>query len=952
MLALPFAAPIAEASQVRILDGRSDGEPLRGTLDGRPFAVTYGHATRYLDAPAGARRLVIPSLGISRSVEAGEDPVTVVVVGRPGRARSLVVTDGASPAPGGAAIRVVNAAPEAPVFSARLRRATRAFGRNLAFGEASPYAELPPETLARCEGHVVLTLLPKERPDSTERGPSEPLGEPKLLLDRLAQTLYVIPAAGRGGIDFAVVSDPAGPSRIVSAPGLDVTSSDVTVVRAGPTIAPDDRPNGLPARVTISPNGDGRNDVAEIEISAPPGQELAPVVFSRWRVSRPVWRGEAQVVPRSGRVTFRWDGAAAPEAGGLRREDGSAVDGTYTFGVCRSEIGCVGVANGYGRGAIAVVHVRRLAAGVPLTGGIAPGATIDLAIGSDRPSVTAALRLDTDGAEPIATATGSPPTLGLTVPASAPPGIYRVVVRDDLGETRYPPLVVRDRHPLGAPRPGTVLVVVPYLTWRAYDQADLDRDGRPDTWYEHATERDASVASFGPFETGRVDVLPGAERDARNTRALMPWLRAHANRIQVITDVEFGRLAPTILRRYAGIAFVGHSEYYEAGAYDRIHDLRARGARLAFLFSNNIYREVSIRGDRIVVDDDYTRWPGRSDFLLLGNGYRSCCFPGRPLPPYTVTSAARRVPWLFRGTGLGPGSRFGIVGTETDDVVDGLSPRSTIVLATATLPQVGGTRVRAAMAFLPGPRGGGIFTSGNMRFLDGLITDRRPARDRRRVDRLLRNVWNWLEAGRPGQANVFRAARPRPAGIRVFDADPRIRLLDVRIDGVGRDTLHYGEEAHYMTVRSGTHVVEVWSRGVRIGRRTLRTRSGERRSLIVAPGRRLIALHDTRPVDGGSARLRLVHAYRGGPVVDVAIPGVEQPIGRLAFGGTTDYIRVPVGAFAACFGLLRPTTFAAGTDERLRESQFSVGENAAFTAVAIDPPGRGIRFKYVLLRDR
>ena len=949
----------AVAGSIRVVNARADARPIVFAIDGsKPLEVPFGKASRRLRAGDGRHRLRIRDASgvLLRQVvvtTATDRSVTVAVGGSVGSLRLLMTVDGARVEAGGAAIRVAHLLPSTPRFTARLRRAPRAFGPRLSYGSVSPYVALDAETMARCQGWAVLDLR------STETFGEEPtiniVGEPKVVLRSAAQTLYVFPRAG-GGTGYLMLADASGTAEPLAQNPLG-NPDLIRLENAAPVVAKDDRATGVPARVTISPDADGRNDSATMEFAAPPGEALTPVVWYRWRATQAVWRGQTRQVPASGRIKFTWDGSfdeRGKRITAIAGADGFVADGAYSFGVCR-KIACLGAPDADGRGAVAVVSVRRLAASAP-TRSVIAGDIVRVAVQSDRPTIRVALVPDGDTGPPLTDVVGSPPEIAIRIPPDTRAGLYRLVVTDDRGAERRPPLIVRSAEPLANPPAGAVLVVWPVLTWRAYDSGDTDRDGRADSWYEHPRERDASVSLGGPY-VGPLAIAPaGSERDARNTTPFSTWLRTRPRNMQVISDIEFAAMSTEELARYAGLVFPGHTEYYIPAEYDLIHDYRARGGRVAFLLANSFYREVRLAGDRIVVDDGYARWPDRSDWALTGVGYRSCCFPGKPNPPYRATNGINRARWLFQGTGIRPGTRFGVAGAEIDDVKRNETPTRTIVLARARFREAGGRAVAASMVFTPGPLRGGTFASGNMRFLAGLDDPRRTVRGHRKVARLVENLWGWLGAGRPRSGPVRSRPGVRPGSLRIFSAVRAAGRIELRVDGRPLTRASYGEETDYVAAAAGSHAIEIRSRrGAVVARGTVALRAGEHVTLILAgtspATARLMRLRDTRPVERTAARVRFVHAYAGGPTVDIAVPGVEQPISNLRFGEQTAYLAVPVAAFAGCFGLLAPETRAAG-GETLRLSHLTVAENAAFTAIAIDPPGRGIAFKYALLRDR
>ena len=203
-----------------------------------------------------------------------------------------------------------------------------------------------------------------------------------------------------------------------------------------------------------------------------------------------------------------------------------------------------------------------------------------------------------------------------------------------------------------------------------------------------------------------------------------------------MTDVELGRLPLSTLRRYSAIVFPGHTEYYEPATYDLLKRYRDGGGNLVFLQANPFYRQVRIdREHNAVVMTDYDAREGRSDFALTGVGYDGCCFPKARAAPYTAATgrAYERVRWLFRGTGIGPGQRFGVAASESDRIDPELTPRDHVVAGKAVIEGKHGV-INATMVWSHAGRGS-VFATGNYTFL---------RMGRGLTYKLLDNVWRKL----------------------------------------------------------------------------------------------------------------------------------------------------------------------------------------------------------------
>jgi hypothetical protein len=281
-----------------------------------------------------------------------------------------------------------------------------------------------------------------------------------------------------------------------------------------------------------------------------------------------------------------------------------------------------------------------------------------------------------------------------------PTGVYFARVTARGGRVAFAPFVVRPKR-LGEHR---VAVVLPTLTWQAYNFRDDDRDGSPDTWYADRTRRSLRLAR--PFRDRGVPM-----RFRSYDLPYLHWLAWNERPVDYLAQADVERVSSgrALRRAYDLIIFPGHHEYVTSREFSLITAYRNLGGNLMFLSANNFYWRVERRGTRL---DLIAMWRelGRPEAALVGVQYVT--YGSHLRGPYVVRDT-RRTPWLFRGTGLRKGSRFGTFGIEIDRKTTA-SPRGTYVIAEIRNGQAaglagqmtyytrGGAKVFAAGAFTLG----------------------------------------------------------------------------------------------------------------------------------------------------------------------------------------------------------------------------------------------------------
>jgi N,N-dimethylformamidase beta subunit-like protein len=298
-----------------------------------------------------------------------------------------------------------------------------------------------------------------------------------------------------------------------------------------------------------------------------------------------------------------------------------------------------------------------------------------------------------------------------------PSGLYFVRATSADGRVGYAPFIVRPRR-LGEHR---VAVVLATNTWAAYNFEDADGDGWGDSWYvggRSSVDLERPFLDFGvPFRFHDWDL------------EFVAWLNETGKHVDFLSDDDLDsvKTGDELARRYTLIVFPGHEEYVTAHEFDVIRRYRDAGGNLAFLAANNLYRQVTRRGD-LLVRGPLWRKLGRPESSVVGVQYVASNH-GEKQGAFVVTGATA-APWIFAGTGLSDGASFGRYGIEIDSRTSA-SPRGIEVLA--RMPGVFGGDRTAEMTYYETAAGAKVFAAGVLNFAASLGE---PP-----VARLLDNVW-------------------------------------------------------------------------------------------------------------------------------------------------------------------------------------------------------------------
>jgi len=303
-----------------------------------------------------------------------------------------------------------------------------------------------------------------------------------------------------------------------------------------------------------------------------------------------------------------------------------------------------------------------------------------------------------------------------------PSGLYFARLNSKDGRIGFAPFVLRPTR-LGEQR---VAVVLPTMTWQAYNLRDDDGDGKGDTWYADWSTHVARL--------GRPYLNRGVPYNFRSyDLPFLHWLAWTRKGVDHLadTDLDGARSARALADAYDLILFPGHHEYVTAREYELIRGYRDLGGNLAFLSANDFFWQVAKHANAIQRTAQW-RDLGRPEAALIGVQYRGND-SGSHRGPWIVRDA-KDAGWLFAGTGLTDGSEVGNGGIEIDKTTSA-SPRGVKVLA--EIPNLFGPGFTAQMTYYQTPSGAKVFAAGAFTLAGSVLSNPQ-------VGRMMENLWAHL----------------------------------------------------------------------------------------------------------------------------------------------------------------------------------------------------------------
>ncbi|WP_435179057.1 N,N-dimethylformamidase beta subunit family domain-containing protein [Actinacidiphila sp. bgisy145] len=307
-----------------------------------------------------------------------------------------------------------------------------------------------------------------------------------------------------------------------------------------------------------------------------------------------------------------------------------------------------------------------------------------------------------------------------------PAGAYLLRLEADSGHQRYVPLVVRSTAAHGR----TLLMHAP-ATWQAYN----DWGG---SCLYYGSDGSYSRRSYEvSFE--RPYAKNGAEKFLVYERAAVVLAERSGIPLAYTTGVDVHR-DPSVLAGATTAVSLGHDEYWTPEQRRHVTAARDKGTNLLFLGANTCFRRVRLAPATggaqpavVCFKTDYYDDPYLADHPKMAttdfragpgadpeSSLTGVLYEGFPVDaPFVVQNPDH---WAFRGTGVRRGESFAhLVGVEYDRVTPS-APTPAPIEVVAHSPLVcHGRHSHSDSAYYTAPGGAGVYATGTMRWVEGLM---------------------------------------------------------------------------------------------------------------------------------------------------------------------------------------------------------------------------------------
>lgn len=350
-------------------------------------------------------------------------------------------------------------------------------------------------------------------------------------------------------------------------------------------------------------------------------------------------------------------------------------------------------------------------------------------------------------------------------PTAWPQGDYLFKLQSSDGYQSYVPLTIRDDASNSA-----YLINNSVTTWQAYNEYgnySLYTGPTPSGGMALA-DRAYTVSFDRPY--GVTDGNGNGSGDFANQELRMVSVAESLGLdVSYATDVDLDADPALVLHHHSFVS-LGHDEYYTLAMRNGLQTARDAGVNLLFMAANAVYRHIRLQpsplgADRQEVDyknatldpvkDPAQATPGAwrappndaPESVLLGEMWRC-----NPVHGDMVVIEPNS--WIVAGTGLGAGGKItGAIADEYDSYrAADPGPKNVEIVARSPIT-CGGKPDHADTTYYTAPSGAGVFDSGSLGFIGGLVTDPQPGTPAADVTTITKNLLVAFGPGPAGKAH-------------------------------------------------------------------------------------------------------------------------------------------------------------------------------------------------------
>jgi hypothetical protein len=359
-----------------------------------------------------------------------------------------------------------------------------------------------------------------------------------------------------------------------------------------------------------------------------------------------------------------------------------------------------------------------------------------------------------------------------TDPTRWPQGDYLFKLTSSDGYQSYVPLTIRDDASHSA-----YLINNSVTTWQAYNEYghySLYTGPTPSGGMALA-DRAYTVSFDRPYDVTEGNGDGSADFSGQELR-MVSEAESLGLDVSYTTDVDLDENPSTVLSHHAFVS-LGHDEYYSLTMRNALQSARDAGVNLLFMAANSLYRHIRLQPSPLGADrqevayKDATLDPVKDPALATPAAWRA---PPNNDPESSLLGEMWRCNpvsgdmviidpsnWIMAGTGLPAGGKImGAVQDEYDSYrAADPGPKNVEIVARSPITCVG-RHDNADTTYYTAPSGAGVFDSGSLGFIGGLVTNPQPGTPAAYVTTMTRNL---LAGFGPGPAGRLHPSVPNNA---------------------------------------------------------------------------------------------------------------------------------------------------------------------------------------------